>query len=378
MNTNGPTSYEQAGVDYVVLDGAKRTAISAAALTSLNAHRLGVAVDDHSRGESALVISLGGLQLGFVLECLGTKSMIASSYLEQSGTDRFDAIGYDTVAAVVNDCCCVGALPFVVNAYFATGAASFYEGPRHESLVTGFRRGCDESGAAWGGGESPTLSGLIDPEGIDLAASAVGLVPSGVEPILGGRLAPGDEIVLISSSGLHANGASLVRAVASRLDDGLLTKLSSGRDFGDAVLDPSFLYVGLVEAMLNASVDVHYLSHITGHGLRKLMRANADLSYRIHTLPEVPEVLAFLAQRADLGKREAYGTLNMGVGFAVYVSPGSGARVLELAESLGHHGLIGGIVEPGPRSVVLEPVGVRFGGEELELRERVEGDERGA
>src|ERR1019366_1820536 len=92
---------------------------------------------DGSRGEPAVVVSLGGRHLGFVLECLGTKSMIANSYLGSTGVDRFAALGYDTVAAVVNDCCCVGALPFVVNAYFATGAASFYLGSRHASLVAG-------------------------------------------------------------------------------------------------------------------------------------------------------------------------------------------------------------------------------------------------
>ena len=368
MNVERHLSYERSGVDYETLDRAKRSAMGAAAMTSFNAERLGALVDDRSRGESAIVVSLGTRHLGFVLECLGTKSMIASRYLDETGIDRFDAIGYDTVAAVVNDCCCVGALPFVVNAYFATGAAEFYLGPRHGSLVAGFLKGCADSGAAWGGGESPTLSGLVDPDEIDLAGSAIGLVPANHSPVLGEGLAIGDEIVLVASSGLHANGASLVRAVADQLPEQLRTRLVSGREFGDAVLDPSVIYVPLVEALFHEAIDVHYLSHITGHGLRKLMRANAEFSYKITVLPEVPEVLAFLSEQAGFAPKEAYGTLNMGVGFAIYVPVGEGERVVALAKSCGLSAIVGGSVEEGPRQVVLDPIGVTFSGDELELR----------
>jgi phosphoribosylformylglycinamidine cyclo-ligase len=362
------SSYERAGVDYATLDAAKRVALGAAASTSRNADRLGANVVEQSRGEPAVVVSLGGTHLGFVLECLGTKSMIAGSYLDSTGVDRFDAIGYDTVAAVVNDCCCVGALPFVVNAYFATGAASFYSGTRHESLVEGFRRGCDDARAAWGGGESPTLSGLINPEQIDLAGSAVGVVPQGQQPILGDRLGVGDEIVLVASSGLHANGASLARVVADGLAEGLSSKLGSGRSFGEAILDPSLIYVSLVESLGRESVDVHYLSHITGHGLRKVMRANAQFTYRITDLPQVPEVLEFLVEHAGLNPREAYGTLNMGVGFAVFVPKGEGDYVVEIAQGCGFAAITAGRVESGPRQVILEPINVTFSSKELELR----------
>ena len=368
MTVDHGSSYERAGVDYQVLDAAKRAALGAAASTSHNADRLGADVLDRSRGEPAVVVSIGGTRLGFVLECLGTKSMIAGEVLEIAGIDRFDAIGYDTVAAVVNDCCCVGALPFVVNAYFATGAATFYTGSRHASLVEGFRRGCDDAGAAWGGGESPTLSGLIAPDAIDLAGSAVGLVPAGQSPILGDRLTDGDEIVFIGSSGLHANGASLVRAVAATLPGGLMTTLGSGRGLGEAVLDPSVIYVPLVEALMREGVEIHYLSHITGHGLRKVMRADAELTYRISALPPVPEVLAFLVDRSGLGVREAYGTLNMGVGFAVFVAPGESARTVSVASACGLSAVAAGRVEAGSRQVILEPIGVTFSGDELDLR----------
>ena len=359
--------YASAGVDYETLDAAKRLALEAAARTTEFALTHGAALDDRSRGEPAVVLEVGAVRLGFVLECLGTKSMIAGRFERESGIDRFDAIGYDTVAAVVNDLVCVGALPFVVNAYFATGAASFYQGTRHASLIAGWERACRDAGAAWGGGESPTLSGLVAPDEIDLAGSAIGRIPDGVAPLLGADLAPGDEIVLVASSGLHANGASLVRSVADRLDGGLLATLASGRTLGDAVLEPSAMYVQLMGSVL-AAVRVHYASHITGHGLRKLMRADRELTYRVEALPPVPEVLGFLADAAGLGAREAFATFNMGSGFAVFVGEGDGARVVDIAASLGHLALVAGHVEAGPRRVVLEEHQLAYDSTELELR----------
>jgi phosphoribosylformylglycinamidine cyclo-ligase len=361
-------AYAEAGVDYVILDAAKRRAVAAARATSSYAIPRGVAIDEASRGEPATIVRTDDATYGFVLECLGTKSLVARDFEAATGIDRYDAVGYDTVAAAVNDCCCVGALPLVVNAYFATGAASWYAGTRHASLLGGFARACHDAGAAWGGGESPTLSGLVAADGIDLAAAVVGRVPDGVEPYLGTGLLAGDEIVLVGSSGLHQNGASLVRVVAAGLPDGLATRLGSGRLLGDAVLDAGLIYVGLVGSLIAESVALHYLSHITGHGLRKLMRADRDLTYRIARLPAVPEALAFVAARAELSDAEAYATLNMGAGFACFVAEGAGGRVVALAEALGLPALVAGQVESGPRRVVIEPIGVEYTAGDLELR----------
>lgn len=360
--------YASAGVDYEILDRAKRTALAAADASVSFSSRRSAIFDPRSFGEPASVIEIGGVTLATVLECLGTKSELACEFEKLTGVDRYDAIGYDTVAAIVNDCICVGALPFIVNAYFATGSADFYLGSRHASLVAGFLRGCDAAGATWGGGESPTLAGLISPEGIDLAGSTVGRVPDGRSPIFGTDLSPGDEIVLIESSGLHQNGASLARTTAAEIPGGLGAELASGRMFGDALLEEGTIYVGLVEALLTSAVGVHYLSHLTGHGLRKLMRADRELTYRITELPPVPEVLAFLVEQSEMSAAEAYGTLNMGAGFAVIVAGGEGDHVIEIARGAGHRAWVAGVIEKGPREVVLEPVGVVFGGDSLELR----------
>ena len=127
------------------------------------------------------------------------------------------------------------------------------------------------------------------------------------------------------------------------------------------------MYVGLVAELLRQGVAVSYLSHVTGHGLLKLMRPSASFTYRIVALPEVPPVLAFLASEAGMDPAEAYSTLNMGVGYAVYCAPGESEAVLAVASELGLGALLGGRVEEGPRRVILEPLGVSYDGSRLEL-----------
>jgi phosphoribosylformylglycinamidine cyclo-ligase len=366
----GSDDYRQAGVDYDALDAAKRSAMARALATSPLLAARGARALDASRGEPAFAFELGGRALAFVVEGLGTKSVIARQVLERHDEDRFADVAYDTVAAIVGDLCCVGALPLVVNAYFATGSSEWYAQPRRAaSLLAGWQRACVDAGCAWGGGESPSLAGLVGEADVELAGAAVGAVPEGRAPILGEALAPGDEIVLVASSGLHANGASLARLLAERLPDGYATELASGRTFGQALLDPSVMYAGLVAALLESDVPVSYLSHITGHGLLKLMRRPQPLTYRIAELPAVPEVLAFMAARLPIDDRAAYSTLNMGAGYAVYCGSGSGVRAVELARGLGLAAHVAGTVEEGPRRVVLEPLGVEYAGEELEFTE---------
>ena len=371
----GSSAYGAAGVDYETLDAGKRSALSEALATSaLLGARGGRALDD-SRGEPAFVFEVGGQTLAFVLEGLGTKSIIARQVEEQLGVGAFDNVAYDTVAAIVNDLCCVGALPLVVNAYFATGSSDWYrDRERHDALLKGWREACADAGATWGGGESPSLPELVAAEDIELAGSAVGLIAPGHAPVLGAALTPGDEIVFIASNGLHANGSSLARMIASRLPDGYRTPLPSGRSFGEALLDRSAIYAQLVAALLDAGgeVELHYLSHITGHGLLKLMRPSRDLSYHISTLPETPEVLRFLVDQAQMPAREAYSTFNMGAGFAVYCAAGGGEAAVAEAKAAGLEAHVAGTVQEGPRRVVLEQIDVVFESEDMNLAPRRE------
>ena len=367
-NRPATATYSDAGIDYETLDAGKRLAMAKALATSplLAAH--GGRALDPSRGEPAFVFELAERTFAFVLEGLGTKSIIARHVLEQLGVNRFADVAYDTVAAILNDLSCTGALPLVVNAYFATGASEWYRQPeRTAALLEGWSAACGDAGCVWGGGESPSLPGLLDERDIELAGSAIGALPAGRAAILGEALTPGDEIVLVASSGLHANGASLARLVADRLPAGYGTRLPSGATFGEALLQPSVIYVPLVAALLARELPVSYISHITGHGLLKLMRPTRPLTYRISELPPVPEVLSFLVGETGIDAQAAYSTFNMGSGYAVYCAAGAGQAVLAAARELGLSALLAGAVEDGPRQVILEPVDVRYAGDQLEL-----------
>src|SRR3954452_8189784 len=266
------SEYTNAGIDYDVLDESKRAAIRNAAATSPLMAAHGGRVIEESRGASAFVVEVGGQQLAFVVECLGTKSIIARKWLEETGEDRFADIGIDGVAAIVNDVASVGALPFVVNAYFATGGSDWHWGNTAiESLLTGWRAGCELSEAVWGGGESPALPGLISQKDVEIAGASIGTVPPEWGPLLGDDLRAGHTIVLVDSSGLHANGATLARSVAEKLPDGLRTPMPDGTPFGSALLTPAVICVPLVAEFRKRKVKPSYFAHLTGHGLRKLM-----------------------------------------------------------------------------------------------------------
>jgi phosphoribosylformylglycinamidine cyclo-ligase len=367
-------AYRKAGIDYPLLDAGKRLAIDSALSTSaFLAKRGGKALDD-SRGESAFVFELAEQTLALVLEGLGTKSIIARLVAEEQGVNHFRAVAFDAVAAIVNDLCCVGARPLVVNAYFATGTPEWFSHQEwHRELIEGWAAACAEAGCTWGGGESPSLPELVAEDDIELAGSAVGVIPTGSTAILGQDLAAGDEIVLVASNGLHANGSSLARMVAKGLqgrkgsEGGFGTRLPSGETLGAALLRPSHIYSTLVEKVLDADVPVSYLSHITGHGFLKLMRPSQDFTYRITELLPVPEVLGFLAKQAGMSRRSAYCTFNMGCGFAVYCAAGSGGGVVNIARGMGLEAVIAGAVEDGERRVVIEQLGIELAGEELRL-----------
>jgi phosphoribosylformylglycinamidine cyclo-ligase len=113
---------------------------------------------------------------------------------------------------------------------------------------------------------------------------------------------------------------------------------------------------------------VHYASNITGHGWRKLLRHPRPLRYRVHTLPDVPPVLSFIQRHCGQDDREAYGTLNMGAGFALFVPPQQAERTVEVAAGHGVVAIVAGEVQAGDKELLIEPLGLRFAADELRLR----------
>jgi phosphoribosylformylglycinamidine cyclo-ligase len=367
--SQAPLDYSSAGVDYHRIDALKVRAQQAARGTARHLAARGFAEVEPSRGESAYVVEVAGVLLASVTECLGTKALVADAVRAISGRTHYDALAQDTVAMAVNDLVTVGATPISVHAYWAAGSSDWFsDAERMEDLVRGWQAACNTCRAAWGGGETPALGGVIEPGRIDLAASCNGIVPSRARLTIGDRLAAGDAIVLLAASGIHANGVSLARKLAERLPQGYAARLGDGRTYGEALLEPTVLYPPVLEAVWSAGITPHYCVNVTGHGWRKLMRHAGSFTYRIERVPPVPAVLDFMRREASLEPREAYGSLNMGAGFALFVARSDADAVVRAARGAGIDAWVSGIVEAGPRRVVIEPLGITYAADELQLR----------
>jgi phosphoribosylformylglycinamidine cyclo-ligase len=366
---NSPLNYTQSGVDYARIDPLKVAAQHAAAATASQLARHGCAEVPASRGESAYVVDVGPFYLASIVECLGSKALVADAMAELSGRSAYGLIAQDTIAMAINDLITVGATPLVVQAYWAAGGSQWFDdAQRARALVDGWKRACEHCKVAWGGGETPALAGIVEPGRIDLAASCTGWVNPKSRLTLGDKLGAGDAIVLLAASGIHANGLSLARKLAERLPQGYLTPVQPGLSYGDALLTPTPLYSPVTEALYRAGITPHYAANITGHGWRKLLRHPKTLRYRVHTLPPVPPVLSFIQQHAQMDADEAYGTLNMGAGFAVFVPAAQAARTIEVATAQGVPATLAGVVEAGDKELLIEPLGLRYAADDLQLR----------
>ncbi len=362
-------SYAGSGVDYGSLDPVKVLAQRAAAATAAQLARHGAVEVGGSRGESAYVWEEPDGYRAFVVEGLGTKNLVADAMRAITGRTYYDAIAQDTVAMIVNDVVVVGAAPQVVTAYWAVASADWFDDrTRAADLVRGWAAACEASGATWGGGETPALPGILVPGTIDLGGACVGLVRPKSRLVLGDRLAAGDAIVLLASSGIHANGLTLARRLAERLPDGFATDVGDGTAYGEALLVPTTLYAGVVADLFAAGIDVHYLVNVTGHGWRKLMRARRELRYVVEVVPPPSALFRFLRERGGLDAAEAYATFNMGAGFAVYTRAADADRAIAVARRRGIEAWVAGRVEAGPREVLVPSLGLRYPGEALPLR----------
>jgi phosphoribosylformylglycinamidine cyclo-ligase len=362
-------SYDQAGVRYEMIDPLKVAAQRAAASTAVNLGAHGFGEIQASRGESAYVVDVGPFYLASIVECLGSKALVADEMKALTGRSWYAGIAQDTIAMAINDLITVGATPLVVQAYWAAGGSEWFgDEQRARALVEGWKRACDVCGVAWGGGETPALAGIVEAGRIDLAASCTGIVNPKQRLSLGDRLGAGDAIVLLASSGIHANGLSLARKLVERLPQGYLTEVAPGLSYGEALLAPTTLYSPVTEALWKAGIAPHYCANITGHGWRKLLRHPATLTYRIDRVPAVPLVLSFIQQHAKQDDREAYGTLNMGAGFALFVAAADAQRTVDIAKAQGVDAIVAGRVEAGPKRLVVEPLGFEFGDDALQLR----------
>jgi phosphoribosylformylglycinamidine cyclo-ligase len=236
-----------------------------------------------------------------------------------------DTVGIDLVAMVVDDLVVTGAEPLFFNDYVSIGDL---DPDRVAALVRGIADGCRTAGCALVGGETAEHPGLLDPDEFDLAGFGVGIVER--ERILGPeRVREGDVLVGMASSGLHANGYSLVRRIVDGLD--LDADHGLGRPLGEVLLEPTRIYARDCLALVEA-VEVHAFCHVTGGGLPgNLPRVlPAGLGARVATASwERPAVFSFLQARGPVEDAEMWRTFNQGVGMVAVVPADVAAAAVE-------------------------------------------------
>jgi phosphoribosylformylglycinamidine cyclo-ligase len=293
-------------------------------------------------GHYANVLKLDD-QRGLALSCdsVGSKVILC----EQLG--RYDTIGIDLWGMNANDVICVGADPIALLDYIAVEEAN----PEVlQQIALGLREGAEQAGAEIPGGELAVLPDLLrghpSPRGFDLVGFCVGLVDLD-SVITGDAVEPGDAIVGIPSSGIHSNGLTLARAVLTDLDEEI-----GDRTMGDLLLEPTVIYVKAVRELLESSIDVRGLAHITGDGFLNLLRLEAHAGYRIDAPLPVPPVLVHIAERGGVEDAELYEVFNMGCGFCVVVPHADVDATVELLARhhpgtavIGHATTATGVVE---------------------------------
>lgn len=368
-------TYAESGVNYNTLDPFKRLCQKAAMdLTHLLEQRMDGSNFREiawTRGESAYAIRLpGGRILLHVEEGLGTKNLVADAMYKLTGRSYYDHIAQDTVAMIANDMATLGAEPATIAMHLAVASGDWFEDlNRSQDLVEGWKQACETCNAFWSGGETPSLKGVIVPGTALLSGSATGYVEKEDNLLNPIRVKPGDAIVIVESSGIHANGLTLAREIASKLPQGYMTELPSGRTYGDVLLDPTLLYSPLIGDIMRSLARPSYAVNITGHGWRKLMRATQSFDYVIERLPSELEIFDFIQEHGPVAEREMYANYNMGAGFAIYCHPGIVESIIELATKRGLTAFRAGtIFESDKKRVVIEPKGITFEANELAVR----------
>jgi len=308
-------AYAKAGVDQGAADSAVAGLVRALGAIELGRESRQVPLPGHY----ASVIKLDE-RTGIALSTdgVGTKLLVA----EQLG--RYDTVGIDCVAMNVNDVICVGAEPLAMLDYIAIDRAD----PEVCAAVgVGLARGAELAGIEIPGGELAQLGEMV--KGVDVSGACFGTVALN-EIVDGSAIQPGDAIIGLPSSGLHSNGYTLARSALEGLPldqdpDGRL-----GRPLGDALLEPTEIYVKPVLELLRSEVDVRGLAHITSGGLGNLNRLAADVAYEIDGPLSVPPVFTLIQERSGASDEEMGEVFNMGCGFCCVVARDDEGPALDL------------------------------------------------
>ncbi len=267
--------------------------------------------------------------------------------------DRHDTVGIDCVAMCVNDVACAGGEPLFFLDYIACGK-NYPE--KIAQIVKGVCDGCSQAGAALIGGETAEMPGFYPEDEYDLAGFAVGVVDR-KDLITGQEIAPGDALIGIASSGVHSNGFSLVRKVFDVSAENLAVYYEElGTTLGEALLQPTKIYVKALKSVREAGVTIKGCSHITGGGfyenIPRMLPDNVLAKIGKDSYP-VPPVFGLLQKKGDLAEKMMYNTFNMGIGMVLAVDAADADKTLAALEAAGEKAYRIGWIEAGQKGVEL-------------------------
>ena len=307
---------------------------------------------------------VGGFGGCFGLPMAGMEEPVLVSGTDGCGTkvklailmDKHDTIGIDAVAMCVNDIICVGAKPLFFLDYIACGKNV---PEKIAEIVGGVAEGCVQSGAALIGGETAEHPGLMPVEDYDLAGFAVGIVDK--KKILNkDRMAVGDVVIALPSTGIHSNGFSLCRKVFNIDNNDPLLYVAreelGGKTIAEALLTPTKIYVKPVLALLE-KVDVKGISHITGGGFYENIPRSIPkgLTAKINkSAVKVLPIFDLIAKFGDIPERDMFNTYNMGVGMSIVVPANEVELAIETLKANGQDAYVIGEIVAGDEGVVLE------------------------
>ncbi len=267
--------------------------------------------------------------------------------------DKHDTVGIDCVAMCVNDIACAGAEPLFFLDYIACGK-NYPE--KIATIVSGVAQGCKLSNAALIGGETAEMPGFYPENEYDLAGFAVGIVDE--EDIITGKdLSAGDILIGLASSGVHSNGFSLVRNVFPMTKDGLFKHYDElGTTLGEALIEPTKIYVKALHNIKEAGVKIKACSHITGGGfyenVPRMLPENKTAIINKNSY-EVPQIFRLIAKEGDVEEKVMYNTYNMGIGMVLAVSGENVDKVFEAIKVAGEKGYVIGEIKDGDKGVTL-------------------------
>ena len=267
--------------------------------------------------------------------------------------DKHDTIGIDAVAMCVNDIACSGGEPLFFLDYIACGK-NYPE--KIATIVSGVAEGCKQSGAALVGGETAEHPGLMPEDDYDLAGFAVGVVDR-KDLITGENIKPGDKLIGIASSGVHSNGFSLVRKVFEMTKESLDTYYDElGKTLGEALIEPTRIYVKALKNVKDAGVTVKGCSHITGGGFyENIPRMLPDGVKAIVKKDsyDIPPIFNLLQQTGGIEEEMMYATYNMGLGMIIVVDEADVDKAMAAIETAGDKAYLVGHIEEGEKEAVL-------------------------